>query len=352
MRYRLLIQKTLREQIDLFLREQGEDRNGSSKAKLVSPRGGLQSGSSSKRRATHEHQANSTVDLTSDNDLVQTRQVCRKTGLDVSDVNMPAAMDTDDFGTPPRRRAQEGLAAFKKRKAAAQLTPPVAKRPVRYHSSQCFDAHKGTALLEEPQTHKIDASINAEQKSKHIDISDESLHEMHERPVATDPMPGPWKYNLTYPIKGPRSATMHYHDLDRLKDNEYLNDTIIDFYARWLREKYPEQAKLVHIFSSYFFTTLIDSRMSNADSRYAGVKRWTKADTFQGIDYLAVPVNQDLHWYLVIICNLSAIVSSDPAPADYQESPTSSGDSSPPALSSGGRSSARKTPKTSQELNM
>ncbi|KAG7253077.1 hypothetical protein CRUP_015214 [Coryphaenoides rupestris] len=85
-------------------------------------------------------------------------------------------------------------------------------------------------------------------------------------------------------------------DLECLDSGQYLNDVIIDFYL-----------------NSFFFKQL--TRRDNASEdgtagapqsqslrRHQRVKTWTRhVDIFQK-DFLFVPVNQEAHWYLVVIC--------------------------------------------------
>ncbi|KAG7270253.1 hypothetical protein CRUP_031955, partial [Coryphaenoides rupestris] len=96
------------------------------------------------------------------------------------------------------------------------------------------------------------------------------------------------------PSKGGITVTME--DLECLDSGQYLNDVIIDFYL-----------------NSFFFKQL--TRRDNASEdgtaggplsqslrRHQRVKTWTRhVDIFQK-DFLFVPVNQEAHWYLVIIC--------------------------------------------------
>ncbi|KAF2497140.1 cysteine proteinase [Lophium mytilinum] len=70
-----------------------------------------------------------------------------------------------------------------------------------------------------------------------------------------------------------------------------------------------EQAKLpsghVHLFNTYFYETL-SQKQKGGGVNYKGVARWVKDDIFS-YDYVVVPVNEDTHWYVAIICNLPNI---------------------------------------------
>ncbi|CAJ1079711.1 sentrin-specific protease 7 isoform X3 [Xyrichtys novacula] len=112
------------------------------------------------------------------------------------------------------------------------------------------------------------------------------------------------------PLKGGITVTME--DLQCLDSGQFLNDVIIDFYLKYLLQNASEAvAERCHIFSSFFYKQL--TRRDNASEgitndtcqrqrRHQRVKTWTRhVDIFKK-DFLFVPVNQEAHWYLVVIC--------------------------------------------------
>ncbi|XP_029348866.1 sentrin-specific protease 7 isoform X2 [Echeneis naucrates] len=112
------------------------------------------------------------------------------------------------------------------------------------------------------------------------------------------------------PAKGGITVTME--DLQCLDSGQFLNDVIIDFYLKYLfHNASAAVAERSHIFSSFFYKQL--TRRDNASEggtsdscqrqrRHQRVKTWTRhVDIFQK-DFLFVPVNQEAHWYLVVIC--------------------------------------------------
>ncbi|XP_011487628.1 uncharacterized protein LOC101170552 isoform X2 [Oryzias latipes] len=112
------------------------------------------------------------------------------------------------------------------------------------------------------------------------------------------------------PIKGGITVTME--DLQCLDSGKYLNDVIIDFYLKYLLLNTPSAlSERCHVFSSFFYKQLTRrdnaSEGTNSDAcqrqrRHQRVKTWTRhVDIFEK-DFLFVPVNQEAHWYLVIIC--------------------------------------------------
>ena len=120
----------------------------------------------------------------------------------------------------------------------------------------------------------------------------------------------PWQNPLTYPRSGRKRATVIFDDLKRLDDDEFLNDNLIAFFLRYLEhcleQDQPDIAKRAHFFNSYFYEKLRQKPKDKKSAiNYEGVKKWTdKIDLFNR-DFVIVPVNENFHWYVAIICNLS-----------------------------------------------
>ncbi|KAK0663090.1 Ubiquitin-like-specific protease 2 [Lasiodiplodia hormozganensis] len=123
--------------------------------------------------------------------------------------------------------------------------------------------------------------------------------------------PKQWKQPLVYPPTGRQRAQVDWADLLKLEDGEFLNDSIISFYMTWAAKQAEERGNLrpdkVYWFNTYFYSTLTKQVKGHKGINYAGVQRWTsKVDIFS-YDYVVVPINEDQHWYLAIICNLPAL---------------------------------------------
>ena len=118
----------------------------------------------------------------------------------------------------------------------------------------------------------------------------------------------PWKKQLTYG-SGRRRAVVDFADLPRLDNGEFLNDQLIDFYLLYLFDQAKVPEKKVYIFNTHFFSTLT-RRVPGQKGKinYKGVARWTQKEDIFGYDYIVIPINQDIHWYLAIICNVPNIV--------------------------------------------
>ncbi|XP_042604682.1 sentrin-specific protease 7b isoform X2 [Cyprinus carpio] len=112
------------------------------------------------------------------------------------------------------------------------------------------------------------------------------------------------------PSKG--GITVTTEDLECLKDGEFLNDVIIDFYLKYLLLERADKdvAERSHIFSSFFYKQLTRKNTSCPEEtgstapyrRHQRVRTWTRHVDIFSKDYLFIPVNQEAHWYLVVIC--------------------------------------------------
>jgi sentrin-specific protease 7 len=117
----------------------------------------------------------------------------------------------------------------------------------------------------------------------------------------------PWHQSVMYPATGARRITVDFQDLERLDEGEFLNDNIVGYALRRIEENMaPEHKSKVHFFNSYFFTSLT-SKNGRKTFNYESVKKWTKQKDLFDIPYVVVPINENFHWYLAIICNLPSL---------------------------------------------
>ncbi|XP_058066162.1 uncharacterized protein LOC131215783 [Anopheles bellator] len=119
---------------------------------------------------------------------------------------------------------------------------------------------------------------------------------------------------LIYP-PGKGGISINTEDYMCLAIDQYLNDVIIDFYLNYLRlELLSEKARsAVHIFSSFFYNRLTtvssrqrghnrDQKQTAAQKRHTRVASWTKRENIFDRDFIVIPINEQSHWFLAIIC--------------------------------------------------
>ncbi|EFO27069.1 Ulp1 protease [Loa loa] len=120
---------------------------------------------------------------------------------------------------------------------------------------------------------------------------------------------------LNYPRDQP-VISIHYADVEYLRPNEMLNDTVIEFYLKYIHMELvsSERRPSIFIFNSFFYSRLtqmppagsgvirtISSRAKWIAENYKGVRTWTKNVDIFNADYIVVPIVEDIHWYLAII---------------------------------------------------
>ncbi|KAI9744278.1 MAG: hypothetical protein M1818_002430 [Claussenomyces sp. TS43310] len=114
-----------------------------------------------------------------------------------------------------------------------------------------------------------------------------------------------WKHSLSWPTDSKKKVTVDKEDIERLDEGEFLNDNIIAFYLRYLEESLqqqrPKDFERIYFQNTFFYKTLSTGKGRDTIN-YESVKRWTKGDIFEK-DYIIVPVNENFHWYLAIICH-------------------------------------------------
>ncbi|CAD7003398.1 unnamed protein product [Ceratitis capitata] len=119
---------------------------------------------------------------------------------------------------------------------------------------------------------------------------------------------------LIYP-PGKGGISINTEDYLCLATDQYLNDIIIDFYLKWVHNNVvPEaQRERAFIFSTFFYkrlTTLTrhhhnidkDVKQTAAQKRHARVQNWTKNVNLFEKDFIIIPINEQSHWFLAIIC--------------------------------------------------
>jgi len=107
-----------------------------------------------------------------------------------------------------------------------------------------------------------------------------------------------------------------------LAASQFLNDSMIDFFLQYLKHSKngrvnDELISKTHIFSTFFYGRLsskpstskginhpVDNvpSMSLSDEIYEKVKKWTKNIDLLQMDFVVIPINEKLHWFVCIVC--------------------------------------------------
>jgi Ulp1 protease family, C-terminal catalytic domain len=105
-------------------------------------------------------------------------------------------------------------------------------------------------------------------------------------------------------------------DYMRLEPEEYLNDSLIDFWMRWIMRKGDNS--MMHIFSTHFYTSLVEKGID-------GVTNWTAKKNINIFEkkLLFIPINKSLHWSMVVVVNPLHIVTMEKPEEAKDGSPAS-----------------------------
>ncbi|KAF5296827.1 hypothetical protein FQA39_LY12345 [Lamprigera yunnana] len=125
------------------------------------------------------------------------------------------------------------------------------------------------------------------------------------------------KQLFIYP-PGKGGLSINTEDYLCLAQDQFLNDVIIDFYLKYLVLNLPEETqKKVHVFSTFFYKRLttkpakasrrshpaeVDPSLTAAQKRHARVEKWTKRVNLFEKDFIIIPINENAHWFLAIVC--------------------------------------------------
>jgi len=106
---------------------------------------------------------------------------------------------------------------------------------------------------------------------------------------------------------------LYEKDVLRLWPRTYLNDSLVNFYLRFLqRGRCALTANEVFVFPTYFYTRVSQFGLNNATNSntrayrkkmWSDLKGWTKGVDLLQKKFLLLPVNFDLHWTFVLVCN-------------------------------------------------
>lgn len=123
------------------------------------------------------------------------------------------------------------------------------------------------------------------------------------KPIGVD------KHLLTYPFEGKKSVTIYERDLERLEDDQFLNDSLLDIFPKIWADQYPNSS--THTYSSFFYTKLAGDGSS---VNYDKIGRWTANTNIFEKKLIIIPIAQHHHWYLVVVTNPGLCINNR---ADY-----------------------------------
>nr|KAJ0212017.1 hypothetical protein LSAT_V11C400227230 [Lactuca sativa] len=118
---------------------------------------------------------------------------------------------------------------------------------------------------------------------------------------------------VIYPKRDVDVVSISKRDVDLLLPDTFFNDTIIDFYVKYLKNKIrPEERQRFHFFNSFFFRKLGDPEKEPLDAlegkkAFQRVRKWTQKVNLFEKDFVFIPVNYNYHWSLIVMCHLGEV---------------------------------------------
>ncbi|XWS34818.1 hypothetical protein CRYUN_Cryun21dG0069900 [Craigia yunnanensis] len=114
---------------------------------------------------------------------------------------------------------------------------------------------------------------------------------------------------IYYPSRDdPESIEICFGDIDSLAPETFLTSQIMNFYIRYLQQQASPTNRAIcdyHFFNTYFYQKLkeaVSYKGSDKDALFFKFRRWWKGVNIFQKAYVLIPINEDFHWSLVIIC--------------------------------------------------
>lgn len=152
-------------------------------------------------------------------------------------------------------------------------------------------------ILTRAKTGDKDPDKAREESLENLKLAEQKKRQDHEN--------FPVSFNFKFNDK--KTVTISTDDYKRLDEGEFLNDTMVNFYLKFLQQRAglskSEVEKHTYVFNTFFYEKLMQKN-ADGSSGFENVKKWTsKIDLFK-MRYIIVPINWRMHWYVVIVSNL------------------------------------------------
>jgi len=100
-------------------------------------------------------------------------------------------------------------------------------------------------------------------------------------------------------------VTLRVKDYERLEPQEWLNDSLVDFWMQWIARSEDKSDTNLHFFTSHFYSAL-------ATGGTESVTSWTAKKNINIFEkkFIFIPINKDLHWSLCAVVNPGCIMNS------------------------------------------
>jgi len=110
---------------------------------------------------------------------------------------------------------------------------------------------------------------------------------------------------MRYPPKSPKPVIVTIGDIGRLRPETYLNDSLIDFYLKYVYEELLDEGQRAEVFcfNQFFFTKLDQAIDEKNEKLRLKLAKWTKSKNIFEHSLVIIPINISLHWSLCVMTN-------------------------------------------------
>ncbi|EES01448.2 hypothetical protein BDA96_03G312800 [Sorghum bicolor] len=100
----------------------------------------------------------------------------------------------------------------------------------------------------------------------------------------------------------PEAVELSYSDMKCLEPEEYLKSPVINFCLQYLKKSRPRRD--LYMFNTYFYSILEEalSTPGDHDSKFSKLRRWWRSVDIFKKAYIILPINELMHWSLIIVC--------------------------------------------------
>uniref|UniRef100_A0A2P2M8R0 Ubiquitin-like-specific protease 1D isoform X1 n=2 Tax=Rhizophora mucronata TaxID=61149 RepID=A0A2P2M8R0_RHIMU len=191
---------------------------------------------------------------------------------------------------------------------------PKSDQKGKFHSIRSFynnGESLATGSTKKKDDHWLHSSIASRpKKEQRVVLLDEDETQPNEKIESVDKLAECLKdAKIYYPSRDdPESVEICYTDISCLQPKEFLTSPIMNFYIRYLQLKASPTNRAItdyHFFNTFFYKKLkqaVSYKGSDKESSFVTFRRWWRGVNIFQKAYVFIPIHDDLHWSLVIIC--------------------------------------------------
>ncbi|GMH01614.1 hypothetical protein Nepgr_003453 [Nepenthes gracilis] len=186
-------------------------------------------------------------------------------------------------------------------------------KSVREPLAGCLHALKEKLLCSSSKKDNYQVShsdgSNAKKGLTVVLVDEEEPQMVGTSPASEEVSPSLMGTTIYYPSReDPESVEIHYSDLQCLAPQAYLTSPIMNFYIQFLqRPSSPTEGTSsdYHFFNTYFYKKLqeaVSYQKNDKEVFFGKFRRWWRGVNIFQKAYILLPIHENLHWSLAIIC--------------------------------------------------